>query len=882
MKNTKEIFVGRNEQLDLFERMITSEETPWLLLITSGGGVGKTQLLNQMSHKAKKLGWNVPDIVDFYDLVNQQKLGLLMTLRNRFKPTYFGSFKRAVDRYDRLITENERFAEKADEQAARAIIERAESQAITAFMNAFEKQMEDQPQVILFDTFELVAETELGAWFLFEMLPQLNKNAIFVIAGRRVPELQQRFQNDREVWFSALPTLNSQEVQVYFEKAGVSVEGDFVDQIVEQSDGKPLFLALTVDWLREDYRQDELTSTSKDSKQFEKLLITRINKLQNQEDLTIMAMAHIYHRFDKDVLSYLFSSKQLKGQKPSEIIDRLSRFSFVKYRPESGSCLLHDEMRDLVSEYVLDNDTTQMLRQEFSQAVLAYYEDKLSEARKGKKRNQREEDALVLEQFYHRFYSDLENALSDFWKTLDDLWHNYRYDMMSTLLQVAEDVNKKLPAPNEVLDQMIKAGRAWTFLEMRLTDKALALAKEVVDNPTGIQRIRATSLVSLGTALGYQAQYRKAEQYLFEAKEIYDDLYDKLSSDEALPEEYGVATLEGVRPERYNIFNTLGFFARQRGLFDEAFNYYSQTLKLSQQESDDAWTASALGSLAHIHRWKGEYQTAYDYAFKSLNLRRKLGDKGREAFSWNYLGMIYLNDSDFRESRKCFEKAEALWDEVGAEWDKAKALRNLGSLNYQEEQYRQARQYYTRSRHIFLKRDMRNELPDLYHKIGQLEYTLENIPQAQLTFERGLKLAREFENKLFIANYLVGLSQIAYDEHRWEQIPIFEQEVRAIETEGYSFNLAYADLEFVLGNLAYNKDQIDEAFVHYRKAYAYLGRYNDHSLKRELGFLRTKLLDLHPDQQKRQALQLIEFWQGEKDLKERYGYFVEMCQRLAL
>ena len=92
---------------------------------------------------------------------------------------------------------------------------------------------------------------------------------------------------------------------------------------------------------------------------------------------------------------------------------------------------------------------------------------------------------------------------------------------------------------------------------------------------------------------------------------------------------------------------------------------------------------------------------------------------------------------------------------------------------------------------------------------------------------------------------------------------------------------AYADLEFVLGDWADKQGQLDGAYDHYAKGYAYLARHNEWRFEGRLEFVRQSLLELPPEQRKRQAERLAKFWKGQEDLANRYPYLLTMCQRYA-
>lgn len=53
----RDLFVGRNRELEIFRRALTSSEPPFAVLVVTGpGGVGKTTLLHQFAHEASRAG----------------------------------------------------------------------------------------------------------------------------------------------------------------------------------------------------------------------------------------------------------------------------------------------------------------------------------------------------------------------------------------------------------------------------------------------------------------------------------------------------------------------------------------------------------------------------------------------------------------------------------------------------------------------------------------------------------------------------------------------------------------------------------------------------------------------------------------------------------
>ena len=881
--STKDIFVGRKKQLELFQQMINTPGEPWLMLITGSGGDGKTILLTHFAElcETSELSLTNSGIIDFYNLANRRKIGILTALQDslgsRLGRIHFSGFTATVNRYDQLVNEGQ--VTGWDE------VELAEERAIAAFMRAYQKLADKQRLVLLFDTFEEIADLEFGSWFLFELLPNLQKNSIIVIAGRRAPSWQDKFRENEDIYPISLPTLTSQEMKEYYKQAGVTIQDPLASRIAELSHGHPLLLALTVDWLREEflpYRLDDFTQDNPEK--YEELLVERIQHLKKHEHLAILGMAHVYHRFDAQILSSLYTAEQLDGQKPEQIIHNLSRFSFIKYWPDSGNCLLHDEMRRLVTRYIWDFiDQDQATRREISMKALAYYEEKLAEAKHKpeQERDQREIDALTQEFWYHKLYSDMENSSVDYWDTLDQIWHSYRYDFIDDLLRVGREINAKRSQPDKVFDRLEKTIRAWVLQETWRIEEALALANEVISDPAEVKRFQATATAVRGLCLDRKGESLEAIEALNEAYLLYNDLYNALVAGDPLSEEKGFATLKGIRPERTMILNALGYIYRVGGRFARAMRYYSQALELSQAEGNKEWEATALSNLAQVHRWQGNIQDAFDLAHMSLHLRQQLDLRGDEGISYNILSLIYRDDGNYRKAQELSFKALDIFKETKQEWRIGMVLRNMGWVSHLDANYDIAHKHYQQAFTIFERIGARQELPDLFHKIGRLHFVKNDLQQARQYYEKSLEIAKDFNNLIFVANSLVDLSRVAYQSELFDLVFEYEQEVRSLEKQGYSFFPTYARMEFVLGDLAEKRHQLDDAFDHYGQGYAYLGRHNEWRLNAQLDFVREKLLELPPEKRRHQAKRLADFWNKQEDLVKQYPYFLTMCQRYA-
>lgn len=475
-------------------------------------------------------------IVDFYHLANRNKVGILIALRDRLGRKGFSGFTKAANAYERLLAKGD--------ISSRDALERAEEQAVSTFVRAYQNLAGSERTVLLFDTFEEVADTGFGPWFLFEFLPQIKEHSIAIVAGRKIPVPLEGLLENKDFISLKLPTFTEKEVKAFFAQAELDVKNRFIKPITELSGGRPLLIALTADWLKEGDSPEHLINLAEDTPDlFERELVQRINKLQRPEDFVIFSMAHVYHRFDAEVLLHLISIDIRENQSPKEIIQNLARLSFIKYYSDSGTCVLHDEMRRLVTEHIWQRqDPSQDGRRQLSRDILTYYAQKLEEAenKPAKERNQQEIDALTLESLYHRLYSDSEQNYKFVWELLEHQRDLYRYNFMADIIRVAEEVNAKRLMSDKVLSNITKVSKAWILEETWQLDEALVLAKEIIADPSGMKYIQARALTIEGLSRTRKVDYAKAQQSLDRAFDLCSELQSALVESQLLSAEHGL------------------------------------------------------------------------------------------------------------------------------------------------------------------------------------------------------------------------------------------------------------------------------------------------------------------------------------------------------
>ncbi|MEZ4701671.1 MAG: AAA family ATPase [Rhodothermales bacterium] len=199
------LFVGRQEELDLFDQALTAVERPYSVLFVHGpGGVGKTSLLHMFAERAKHCGWR-PGYIDTRTLEPSpdamlRALGAMM------------GAPAGADVIDLLNGSPER-------------------------------------HVLLFDTTETIRP--LDWWLRERFLPALSDRVIVVFAGRFKPSVAWRIDPGWQALVRAVPlrNLSTSESLAYLQKRQVPDARHRA--ILSFTHGYPLALSLMSDMVEQ-------------------------------------------------------------------------------------------------------------------------------------------------------------------------------------------------------------------------------------------------------------------------------------------------------------------------------------------------------------------------------------------------------------------------------------------------------------------------------------------------------------------------------------------------------------------------------------------------------------------------------------------------------
>ncbi len=263
-----ETFVGRKSYLDLCKQAISTldrreDSTSPLFITVKGekidkedkGGIGKTKLLMKLRDIIKSdYHYNVTEVIDLKVTSNRSSISLLNAIANSIEsqetPQYFKGFYKEIDTYN---------AAKEQEKVVSYDL------VVRVFTESIVQKSNENPIVIILDTFESIQDFEFCNWLL-ELLNQLEKRVCVIIAGRRLIPLSQV-----QVLQISLAGLEREEIELLgrelFYKRGLGDFFDLTSEVIERiqllTDGRPILVVLAFEWILEKVEPDAIISIPK-------------------------------------------------------------------------------------------------------------------------------------------------------------------------------------------------------------------------------------------------------------------------------------------------------------------------------------------------------------------------------------------------------------------------------------------------------------------------------------------------------------------------------------------------------------------------------------------------------------------------------------------
>jgi len=836
--NSKEIFVGREPERAMFAEIVDGKRPEWIVHVPGEGGIGKTRLLETLRQDVRKKyprALVTQGLVDFYNVANQTGFGLLSEIAQAINPILFENFFSAREQFDRLL-ENEPEPVQRQEASQRVL---------DSFLDDYKVLLSDGRKIVwLLDTCEEMGKVE--EYLLEKLLPEIaeleetlfdeakhddaetvKRQTTVMIAGRKRLKFPDILDGQVLEWH--LRNLSLSETEEFFKAAHTKGEitalsGEKLLGLYNITDGRPLYLALSYDWLKNEVGTiDELLSLKAP---LGETLVGWVRRLDTLEKRAIRYAALAWRRMEPSLLGQLLG---IDENKAISLIQQLGKFSFVKYRPQSdeqpGAFQLHDEMRELINKYV-DLQEGDIAKNKLLAQVIEWYEERIDddEMMVGKKLPSQgelrddETRALLSEWLYYQCQQDLDHGFEKYDRLFRNAIHYLDLAFCDLLNREVERFRSSFS--NQQKDDL-RFKEALTAFRREQYVLAGTIWHSLVRQDDLMPGIKATALMQLVELDSYAGKPDEAFEHAQEGEDVYQQLLSSVSAEEKV----------FLEAELGQLYNNWGYAYRVKGDQENALKYYEKALTAPGGRKKNI--ARTLNNMGFIYYLKGDMVKARTYVGRALQMRRDLNIPYELGLGYNTMGIIMEHGGRMDEAADLYHKAMSSFIDARSARGEALVAVNLGRIDRTTNHFEEAEKELLKAVRLFKNKGdidslivAQNELGCVYRQRGDDG----DWKQAEELFQESLSYSKTVGNIVKQVDNLQDLS-ILYarraialrkqEDTNAEKFAELARETaekvgKLAEQHGYQYLLAKK--ERTLADLSFQDGDYEDAFSRYFEA----------------------------------------------------------------
>lgn len=274
-------------------------------------------------------------------------------------------------------------------------------------------------------------------------------------------------------------------------------------------------------------------------------------------------------------------------------------------------------------------------------------------------------------------------------------------------------------------------------------DRARELADRQRDLAKELETVEFESqaLKHLGRIAKDQGEFDRAREYLEEALTLAEELEDR-KREAFVRKEFGVVLFR---------LEAIG----------EARESFEGSLELARELGIRELEADALGNLGVVAYFEGNYEAARDHLLEVLGIKSDIGDRDGLATTHTNLGVMASDQGNFDEAREYFRQSLEDCRMLGDRHGEAIALKNLGMVADAQGQYETARDLLEESKSVDADIGNRWGVAGALNALGTLSRLQGNYEEAQEYHERAREIGREIDDERTEAESLTALGQLA-------------------------------------------------------------------------------------------------------------------------
>lgn len=841
-------FIERTQETRIFKDWLQQTRSPAsrILFLNSKpelekkGGLGKTWLLRHFSEIAQEEegGKHTVVMIDFLHIRDRSGETIAECIVDELSKKYTdwntNSFTLALSAYKESLRDREQngVSQRAGEDL-RSDLRLALQQCLQMLTPQF---AETNCRILLFfDTFEIIGQDFSSVLLQNDLafpdtygFPYID----FVVAGREAPDREDPNWSERwgQVQLLTVEPFNREEMLQYYERQLAPQDYEqilaHIDRIHVLTQGRPILISLIADlfiagiFTNRFSFADLLTANLED---FEEQLVRSIGNLEKVENIAVLAMAHVHHRFHLYLFTLIFATVWPDVNiNYSETWSKLLKFSFIRKAYNSDNIALHDEMRVLVNKYNWEQ-VTASLRHDLSQGVIRYYEQEIED-------NQDQPaicQTYIVEQLYHKFFVNYEDGWQTFDRLFDEAVQKWQLGYARNLLR---EIRKA-----EIYELLSAEQKAKLDLsEILLLRKEERYQDSLARCEQFQRKVDVTWLAEHGP------------DFLFEMGECYRYVNRFADARAQFERIIGLASISDIPLDlQAEALSRIGNIHEQLADYDKAAHCYEESLLLLKRINRRGRYIDVLNHLCLVHCYEGNLDAASRNCLMALNMCREVKDISLAMLvdSLSTAGIVYTYQQDFSAARQYIMEAQDAAEHLKHKQRLAKIAAIRGDLELAKQNYAGAKLWFEKARRTARSVSTDIEIKSLY-KLALLDVYREDWERAIHNLEEVIQKAVAIKNLYRETEAHLLMVDILYDSEKHLDAEDLYQRVRAQVQPLKSYYRLLAKTEHKKALKAYARSDYTRAFESFGRFCEYMARCTLKEFTESLNEITRYLLEL--------------------------------------
>ena len=261
--------------------------------------------------------------------------------------------------------------------------------------------------------------------------------------------------------------------------------------------------------------------------------------------------------------------------------------------------------------------------------------------------------------------------------------------------------------------------------------------------------------------------------------------------------------------QQFLLLNAIGFEYRY-SFPDSTIYYCTQSYELGKRLDLQKELARPLSFIGLAYANKGDYKKSLDYHYQSIEVAKAQLDSVQLAFGYNNLGRMFFDEGDVVRAYDNFIRAKEIFEKLNEKSGLAYVYRSLSNIYKSQGDLKKALEMSQKASDLRLKIGEPRTIVSALMELGLVYQERKEIDKAIFFMHKADSLATISHDRVTRADVKMGVSEILFADHKFEEAFIAANEVLSVITEQTNQKL-YLRASLIKGKFYFEKKRFSEA-----------------------------------------------------------------------